>query len=93
MSEPETLEVTDFWEFLRTFWTEDRVSSWWDAVYGDIVTTKRLANMILLSQDATITTPWDSLRWSLWVRMRMGTRCVFALGGYDRHTLNLIRST
>ena len=52
MSDPETLEVLDFWAFLRTFWKEDRVSSWWNAVYGDVVTTKRLANMILLSQDA-----------------------------------------
>ena len=52
MSEPGTLGVTDFWAFLRTFWTAERVDSWWEAVYGDVVTTERPENMILLSRDA-----------------------------------------
>ena len=52
MSEPGTFEIVQYWDFLRIFWTEDRVNSWWDAVYGDVVTTERPENMILLSHDA-----------------------------------------
>lgn len=47
-------EIETFWRTFRIFWNEERLSVWWQLIYGDQLDTEKVQNVICLNPDAHV---------------------------------------